>query len=565
MKLGIVSKVILLVVATVLFSVVSLVAIGYHVNYKQIDEAAGEELIGCANITSGLLSVNDIEGLAAGKVTADMQMKLDWIVDHKPIFKNASIMTLDGKLLAVDKRLQQQGFKAGDDFYIDSKDAEMLKQMKHPVASTIYTYGGAERKTGYAPIYKNHDAGQEIVALMAIDFDAKIISERTWSMLTFTLQAGGIFPIVCALLAFWIIHRMMKPIGPIGARVQSIASGDLTGADIHVRSNDELGRLARSVNAMTHSLREMIDTINYTTNEVNGNSVQLADESQQGTVSIHRMTEAFQQIAEGAKLQEQNAVETAASTEQMAIGVTQIAERTQVMSELMQDTVANAETGSAEMERVVRQMQRIHESVGRTGTVVADLEKDSSEIGSIMEVMNEIASQTNLLALNASIEASRAGDQGRGFAVVASEVRKLAEQSKVSAERISELIGHIQENISQMTHVMKQEEDEVRAGEDVLVRLERSFRLIYEKAQSVNDQVISVSAISEQISAGTEQVASSVSEVAGIARKFAANSEQIASGAETQLLSMERIAESSRGIKHLSEELESKVRKFRVS
>lgn len=39
---------------------------GYRTAYKQVDEAAGIELVGCANITTGLIDPSDITALIAG-------------------------------------------------------------------------------------------------------------------------------------------------------------------------------------------------------------------------------------------------------------------------------------------------------------------------------------------------------------------------------------------------------------------------------------------------------------------------------------------------------------------
>ena len=47
--------------------------------------------------------------------------QLNWTTAHKDIFETQYIIDLDGKLLAMDDNLKEDGFKAGDQFYIDKE------------------------------------------------------------------------------------------------------------------------------------------------------------------------------------------------------------------------------------------------------------------------------------------------------------------------------------------------------------------------------------------------------------------------------------------------------------
>jgi methyl-accepting chemotaxis protein len=106
----------------------------------------------------------------------------------------------------------------------------------------------------------------------------------------------------------------------------------------------------------------------------------------------------------------------------------------------------------------------VADEVGRATTVIAELEDDSRNIGTILETIKGIADQTNLLALNAAIEAARAGEQGRGFAVVADEVRKLSQSTQEATARIQELIERLQSKASAAVKVMEEGRQRVDAS-----------------------------------------------------------------------------------------------------
>jgi methyl-accepting chemotaxis protein len=106
-----------------------------------------------------------------------------------------------------------------------------------------------------------------------------------------------------------------------------------------------------------------------------------------------------------------------------------------------------AKSTSVDIETLIKGVRDSADANLESAKMVAELERQSEEIGKIVHAVARIADQTNLLALNAAIEAARAGEHGKGFAVVADEVRNLAEMSEKSARGIQEVVNEIQNQV----------------------------------------------------------------------------------------------------------------------
>ncbi|MEX2415020.1 MAG: methyl-accepting chemotaxis protein, partial [Paenibacillaceae bacterium] len=423
--------------------------------------------------------------------------RVNWTVDHKPIFLNSSIITLDGELLVPDKRLTQQGFKRGDNIYIDKKAIEMIVQMKHPAYSDIYKFGGIKRKTGYAPIFKDHDPSKEIIALMTVDFNENVIAERTKNMLTFTTLLGVIFSIIAGITSFLYARRMARPIIAVARDMDRFAGGDLTMKELEVNSHDEIGSLAQSFNKMVISINDVLTNINVSSEQVAAGSRQVSDSSQSLSHGTTEQASSIEQLTASME-------EISAQTKQNAINANQA-------NEISIAAVENATQGNNQMKEMLKAMEEINDS--------------SANISKIIKVIDEIAFQTNILALNAAVEAARAGQHGKGFAVVAEEVRNLAARSANAAKETTDMIEGSIKKVDAGTKIATATAD---ALNKIVEGVAKASTLVANIANASNEQATGISQVNQGIALVSEvtQTNSATSE------ESAAASEELSSQAE---------------------------------
>ncbi|GJM81907.1 hypothetical protein HMSSN139_44030 [Paenibacillus sp. HMSSN-139] len=402
---------------------------GYQMTYRQVEKSVGIETVGCANITTGLVDPEAVARLTEGDRSglAELEKRLNWTVEHKPLFKEVFLMSLDGTILAADQNLQSRGYKAGDAFYFSEQDRDMILQMKHSVYTKVYSFDGAKLLSGYGPIYKNHDPNQEIIGLMVINFDASIIGERTRDILLVPFIIGAGVLVAAVVFVYFFIHRMIRPLETLSNQVERVALGDLTVQAALLDSQDEIGKLTRNFAKMVDNLRQLIAEVNDTSMQVASSSQELSASAQQTGKASEQTVEITLSLAEGAERQLQNLESGSSMLRDMSERIGRISRHAEGVSASAQQVSAASVKGGQAIESGVEQMATMEAKIVRLSAIIEELGSHSKEVQSILDIMTDIAAETNLLALNASIEAARAGEYGSGFAVVASSVRKLAD------------------------------------------------------------------------------------------------------------------------------------------
>jgi len=182
----------------------------------------------------------------------------------------------------------------------------------------------------------------------------------------------------------------------------------------------------------------------------------------------------------------------------------------------MQDQAGEINTG---VKALVDNLGVATERQAASVKMVAELERQASNIGDIVKAVARIADQTNLLALNAAIEAARAGKHGKGFAVVADEVRTLAETSEKSAKEIQNLIGQIQGDVQTIAEGINSAasmiQRELQNSDTVMTQLEairKDAAVIVEGAAEIASAASQSDVAARNALKGAEEIAAAAAE-----------------------------------------------------
>ncbi len=341
---------------------------------------------------------------------------------------------------------------------------------------------------------------------------------------------------ITVVVGVMVVRILSRAILGVSRVCNDLAEGDFTGkpATDGIRRADAVGDMVKNVNALKNHFTEAIGGVKQNIDVLVKGADGLDTAASDSAQSMGELMDAVEGIAKGATNQAQE-----------------------------------VETSAREVAGILKTVDEIHESVDRTEECAGEMKRNSDEVDNNFKILlkntadtivklkeiiekmqhvqdavetvttaandiNSIASQTNLLSLNASIEAARAGEAGRGFAVVAGEISTLADQSNNAAVKIRNIMSNLKEEtdgavamVRDMSEMMDKQEEtskssqnslEVLIGEiektrETVKNVKRNADEVQKLCDGLNDNITSLSAISQENAASAEETSASITQI----------------------------------------------------
>jgi len=421
--------------------------------------------------------------------------------------------------------------------------------------------------------------------------------EGKLAALTSRLLAGSGLTLVglVAMLSFFVVRFVSRPLGQLVRHAEVTAAGDLT-ATIAITSNDEFGTLARTLDRMTGNLRSMFEKVRAAFGDLEVVSRDIAEVSHRiaeggagqtdavATVSssIEQMNASIKSVVQSVENLFSLAGESSSSMLEMSASVEQVAGNAEGLS-------AAVESTSSSITEMTLSVRNVAENVGRLADLVNNTSSSITEIDSVVREIERNAGQGHELTREV---ARMMGEEGlsalrrtaEGMVAIRTSVGQAAavvRSLEARSHEIGSILGVINE-VNDQTNLLALNAAilAAQAGEhgrgfavvaeeirELSARTASSTKEITKLIASVKKESTNAVEAMENGTLKVEEGARSVEELGETIRRAAENSEKasaasrgIAQATTEQYKGIRQIAASSQNINEMSQEIAKATR-----
>ncbi|MDL2301964.1 methyl-accepting chemotaxis protein [Lachnospiraceae bacterium OttesenSCG-928-D06] len=381
----------------------------------------------------------------------------------------------------------------------------------------------------------------------------------------YAVTAGLIICGIAVVLSFILGKSISGPIVKTTLDMGLMEEGNFTGQkhSKYVKRRNEIGILARAMNAIQTYMSQTIDTIRRNSNNVHHSSKEIHHITKQLLDQVANISAASEELAAGTE-------ETAAMAENLSAVADQITGYVEEMetrsNTCYADVVLIEKRALTLQEESIASSKAAEELSHATGTRLRNAIEDSKQVSKIQELSEailEIAEQTSLLSLNASIESAHAGEAGKGFAIVSKEIGRLSDHSQKSAKEIQEISNQIMNTVNVLGE----------ASSEMLQFMEgnmkETYSKLFETSQQYNADAKSIlstlSILTENISGISREIkviASVIYDLTVASTEGAHGTTEIAASTEDIFSNIQSLQNNVGSLENISTQLVSIVKKF---